>query len=95
MRVSRQATIFWGDRADRRRDRRAVACTRSVLDAGLAVLSLAAGPVLGAFLVGVLTTRVGTHAMLTGMLDRRGGPRLGLGHRRDRVDLVRADRLRR
>ena len=31
------------------------------------VLSLAAGPVLGAFLVGVLTTRVGARAMLAGM----------------------------
>jgi Na+/proline symporter len=40
---------------------------RSVLDAGLAVLSLSAGPVLGAFLVGVLTRRVGTNAMLIGM----------------------------
>jgi Na+/proline symporter len=41
---------------------------RSVLDAGLAVLSLASGPVLGAFLVGVLTTRVGSTAMLSGMI---------------------------
>ena len=41
--------------------------TRSVLDSGLSVLSLAAGPVLGAFLTGVLTTRVGTGAMLGGM----------------------------
>ena len=32
------------------------------------VLSLAAGPVLGAFLVGVLTTRVGSAAMLGGMI---------------------------
>ena len=39
-----------------------------MLDAGLAVLSLAAGPVLGAFLVGVLTTRVGARAMLAGMI---------------------------
>jgi Na+/proline symporter len=41
---------------------------RSVLDAGLAVLSLAAGPVLGAFLVGVLTSRVGPRAMVAGMV---------------------------
>jgi Na+/proline symporter len=41
---------------------------RSVLDAGLAVLSLAAGPVLGAFLIGVLTTRVQSDAMLAGMV---------------------------
>ncbi|MDQ3420167.1 MAG: transporter, partial [Acidobacteriota bacterium] len=30
---------------------------------------LAAGPVLGAFLIGVLTTRIGPKAMLTGMLS--------------------------
>ena len=41
--------------------------TRSVLDSGLSVLSLAAGPVLGAFLTGVLTTRVRSGAMLGGM----------------------------
>jgi Na+/proline symporter len=41
---------------------------RSVLDAGLAVLSLASGPVLGAFLVGVFTARVGSAPMLAGML---------------------------
>jgi Na+/proline symporter len=41
--------------------------TRSVLDSGLSVLSLAAGPVLGAFLTGVLTTRVRSGAMLAGM----------------------------
>ena len=66
MRVSRAATIFWGVAQI------AVALgaqwIRSVLDAGLAVLSLSAGPVLGAFLVGVLTTRVHTRAMVTGML---------------------------
>ena len=42
--------------------------TRSVLDSGLSVLSLAAGPVLGAFLTGVLTTRVRSGAMLGGMV---------------------------
>jgi SSS family solute:Na+ symporter len=67
MRVSRHATIFWGIAQV------AVAIgaqfvTGSILAAGLAVLSLAAGPVLGAFLVGVLTTRVGTNAMLAGMI---------------------------
>jgi Na+/proline symporter len=65
--VSRRATIFWGIAQI------AVAIgaqyvTRSVLDAGLAVLSLAAGPVLGAFLVGVLTRRVGSTAMVAGMV---------------------------
>jgi SSS family solute:Na+ symporter len=67
MRLARQSTIAWGI------VQIAVAVAaqwmdRSVLDAGLAVLSLAAGPVLGAFLVGQLTTRVGTKAMLTGMI---------------------------
>jgi solute:Na+ symporter, SSS family len=65
MRVSKSATIFWGVAQI------GVAIgaqwIRSVLDAGLAVLSLAAGPVLGAFLVGVLTVRVGSRAMIAGM----------------------------
>jgi Na+/proline symporter len=66
LRISRIATIAWGVLQI------AVALAaqtmdRSVLDAGLLVLSLATGPVLGAFLVGVLTTRVGAGAMLTGM----------------------------
>jgi SSS family solute:Na+ symporter len=65
MRVSRAATIFWGVAQI------AVALgaqwIRSVLDAGLAVLSLSAGPVLGAFLVGVLSRRVDSRAMMTGM----------------------------
>ena len=65
--VSRRATIFWGIAQI------AVAIgaqyvTRSVLDAGLAVLSLAAGPVLGAFLVGVLTRRIGSTSMVVGMV---------------------------
>jgi SSS family transporter len=67
MRVSRQATVFWGIAQI------AVAVGAqyvrgSILASGLAVLSLAAGPVLGAFVVGVLTSRVGTRAMLTGMV---------------------------
>ena len=67
MRVSKRATIFWGVAqiavaiAAQRVD-------RSVLDAGLLVLSFAAGPVLGAFLLGVLTERVGSAAMVAGML---------------------------
>jgi Na+/proline symporter len=40
---------------------------RSILDTGLAVLSLTSGPVLGAFLTGVVTRRVGEPAMLAGM----------------------------
>jgi solute:Na+ symporter, SSS family len=67
MRLARQSTIAWGivqigvGLAAQWMD-------RSVLDAGLAVLSLASGPVLGAFLIGVLTTRVRTGAMLSGMI---------------------------
>lgn len=66
MRVSRRATIGWGIAqivvalAARWVD-------RSVLDAGLLVLSFAAGPVLGAFLAGVFTRRIGTWAMVAGM----------------------------
>ena len=67
MRWRRQSTIGWGI------VQMGVALgaqwmDRSVLDAGLAVLSLASGPVLGAFLVGVLTTRVGSAPMLAGMI---------------------------
>jgi Na+/proline symporter len=66
MRVSRRATIVWGV-AQIAVGLGAQFVTRSVLDSGLAVLSLAAGPVLGAFLTGVLTRRVGAFAMLIGM----------------------------
>jgi Na+/proline symporter len=67
MRLARQSTIAWGVV----QIGVAVAAQwmeRSVLDAGLAVLSLAAGPVLGAFLIGVFTTRVDARSMLTGMI---------------------------
>jgi SSS family solute:Na+ symporter len=66
MRVARQATIGWGV-AQIVVAFAAQWVTRSVLDSGLSVLSLAAGPVLGAFLTGVLTTRVRSGAMLGGM----------------------------
>jgi Na+/proline symporter len=67
MRLSKHATIGWGIAQI------AVALgaqwiDRSVLDAGLLVLSFAAGPGLGAFLTGVLTKRVGSSAMLGGMI---------------------------
>jgi SSS family transporter len=65
MRVSRAATIFWG--VAQIGVALGAQWIKSVLDAGLAVLSLSAGPVLGAFLVGVLTRRVGSRAMLAGM----------------------------
>jgi SSS family transporter len=67
MRVSRNATIAWGI-AQIAVALGAQFVTRSVLDAGLGVLSLAAGPVLGAFLVGVLTSRTGTRGMVSGMI---------------------------
>jgi SSS family transporter len=66
MRVSKNATIFWG--AAQIAVALGAQWIRSVLDTGLAVLSLSAGPVLGAFLVGVLTTRVGSRAMIAGMI---------------------------
>jgi SSS family transporter len=65
MRVSRRATIFWG--VAQIGVALGAQWIRSVLDAGLAVLSLSAGPVLGAFLVGVLTHRIGSRAMVAGM----------------------------
>src|SRR5262245_5912059 len=66
MSVARTATIGWGV-AQIVVALGAQWVTRSVLDSGLSVLSLAAGPVLGAFLTGVLTTRVRSGAMLGGM----------------------------
>jgi solute:Na+ symporter, SSS family len=67
MRISRQATIGWG------LVQLAVALgaqwmDRSVLDAGLAVLSFASGAVLGAFLLGTLLPTVDERAALTGMI---------------------------
>jgi solute:Na+ symporter, SSS family len=67
MRVSKNATVFWGV-AQIAVALGAQYVTKSVLDSGLSVLSLAAGPVLGAFLTGVLGTRVKSRAMLAGML---------------------------
>jgi SSS family transporter len=67
MRVSRLATVFWGlvqigvALGSRWMD-------RSVLDAGLAVLSVPAGPVLGAFLLGLLTRRLQAWPVVAGMI---------------------------
>jgi solute:Na+ symporter, SSS family len=66
LRLSKQCTILWGI------VQLVVALgaqwlDQSVLDAGLSVLSLTTGPVLGAFLVGVSTRRVGAAAMIAGM----------------------------
>jgi solute:Na+ symporter, SSS family len=41
---------------------------RSVLDAGLSVLSLGSGPVLGAFLLGTLSRSMREHDVFTGMV---------------------------
>ena len=67
MRVSRQATVGWGI------VQLGVAVAaqwmdRSVLDAGLAVLSFASGAVLGAFLIGTLMPRVAEREALAGMI---------------------------
>lgn len=67
MRMSRQATIGWG------LVQLGVALgaqwmDRSVLDAGLAVLSFASGAVLGAFLLGTLLPRVGERDAFVGMI---------------------------
>ena len=67
MRVSKQATVGWGI------VQLAVAIgaqlmERSVLDAGLAVLSFASGAVLGAFLLGTLAPKVTERDTFAGML---------------------------
>src|SRR5215204_5233657 len=75
LRLSKRFTIMWGI------VQLGVALgaqwlDQSVLDAGLSVLSLTTGPVLGAFLVGVFTRRVGAGAMIAGMA--LGGVVLGM-----------------
>ena len=71
MRVSRRATIAWGV-VQLVVALGAQGMDRSVLDAGLAVLSLASGPVLGAFLLGVLTKTVEGRATMVGMVAGAG-----------------------
>ncbi|MGE3277180.1 MAG: sodium:solute symporter [Vicinamibacterales bacterium] len=66
MRVSRMATVGWGV-AQVAVALAAQAMERSVLDAGLAVLSFASGAVLGAFLLGTLFPRVTARDVLPGM----------------------------
>ena len=66
LRLSKQLTVFWGI-VQLGVALGAQFLDRSLLDSGLSVLSLTAGPILGAFLIGVLTSRVGAGAMLTGM----------------------------
>jgi SSS family transporter len=67
MRVSKRATVWWGV------VQLAVALgaqytARSVLDAGLSVLSFSAGAVLGAFLLGTLARSVSEREVFAGML---------------------------
>jgi SSS family solute:Na+ symporter len=67
LRISKQATVVWGI------VQLAVAIlaqfmNRSVLDAGLAVLSFASGPVLGAFLLGTLAPAVRERDTFAGMI---------------------------
>jgi SSS family transporter len=67
MRVSKQATVGWGLL------QLAIAVgaqwmDRSVLDAGLAVLSFASGSVLGAFLMGTLMSGISERDALAGMI---------------------------
>ncbi len=66
LRLSKQLTVFWGI-VQLIVALGAQYLDRSLLDSGLSVLSLTSGPVLGAFLVGVLSTRVRSTAMLIGM----------------------------
>ena len=92
MRVSRMWTIVWGvvqivvAIAVQRMQ-------RSVLDAGLAVLSWASGPVLGAFLLGTLAPRITETTGVYGHDCRPGRDdhRLGLAAA-DRIHLVRVHR---
>ena len=67
MRVSRRATVGWG-LLQLTVALAAQWMDRSLLDAGLAVLSLTSGPVLGAFLLGVLNRTVDARSMLVGMV---------------------------
>ena len=67
MRISKQATVAWGI------VQLAVAVgaqfmNRSVLDAGLAVLSFASGSVLGAFLLGTLAPSIRERDTFAGMV---------------------------
>jgi SSS family solute:Na+ symporter len=71
LRVSKMATVFWGV-VQIGVALGARTMERSVLDAGLSVLSLASGSVLGAFIIGTLMPRVGSSAMMAGMLAGLG-----------------------
>jgi SSS family solute:Na+ symporter len=66
LRLSRRATIGWGI-VQLGVALGAQFMERSVLDAGLAVLSFASGAVLGAFVIATLMPRVGEPEALAGM----------------------------
>jgi solute:Na+ symporter, SSS family len=67
MRISRAATVAWG-LVQLGVALAAQLMDRSVLDAGLSVLSLASGAVLGAFLLGTLAPSIGERETFIGML---------------------------
>jgi solute:Na+ symporter, SSS family len=67
MRLSKIVTVFWGV-VQIGVAMGAQWMQQSVLDAGLSVLSLASGAVLGAFLLGTLKPDVGARATFAGML---------------------------
>jgi solute:Na+ symporter, SSS family len=66
LQISKRFTIFWGI-VQLFVALGAQWLSQSVLNDGLSVLSLTIGPVLGAFLVGVMTRRVSALAMIAGM----------------------------
>lgn len=68
MRISRGATVGWGI-VQLGVALSAQWMSRSVLDAGLAALSLTAGPVLGAFLIAIFGRRVNGTAVIAGMVS--------------------------
>ncbi len=67
MRISKQATVAWGI-VQLGVAAGAQFMSRSVLDAGLAVLSFASGPVLGAFLLGTLAPSIRERDTFAGMI---------------------------
>jgi Na+/proline symporter len=67
MRVAKLATVAWGV-VQLAVAIGAQAMNQSVLDAGLAVLSLAAGAVLGAFLLGTLAPTIRERDVFAGMI---------------------------
>ena len=67
MRISKAATVVWG-LVQLAVAIGAQAMNQSVLDAGLAVLSFAAGSVLGAFLLGTLAPSIRERDAFAGML---------------------------